>query len=139
MVREIWRHSPRRGIGQRYDDNVVADDANVSAESDVAASEVDSDSGVDSVSQDGRWTADLCNALGWQPLFRYSARRSEHIVAKEAHPIWSLVRQLAAEVRAGATRVLYFVDSSPNVGARAMGRSSPGRLGRHLRQVAPDH
>ena len=31
-----------------------------------------------------------------------------------------------------------FVDSSPNVGAWAKGRSSSGRLGRHLRQVVPD-
>ena len=36
LVREIWRHRPHRGIGQRYCDTVVADDANVSAESDVA-------------------------------------------------------------------------------------------------------
>ena len=132
MVREIWRHSPRRGIGQRYDDNVVADDANVSAESDVAASEVDL------VSQDGRKTADLCSAVGWQPSFRYSARNSKHIVTKDARPICSLVRRLAAEVRAGGTRVLNFVDSSPNVGALAKGCSSSGRPGRHLRQVAPD-
>ena len=131
-MREIWCHRPRRGIGQRYDDAVVADDENVSAKSDVAASEVDL------VSQDGRKTADLCSAVGWQPSFRYSARNSKHIVTKDARPICSLVRRLAAEVRAGGTRVLNFVDSSPNVGAWAKGRSSSWRLGPRLRPVAPD-
>jgi len=59
-------------------------------------------------------------------------------VTKEARPICTLVRRLAAEVRAGGSRVLAFVDSSPNIGAWAKGRSSSQRLGRHLRQVAPD-
>ena len=31
-----------------------------------------------------------------------------------------------------------FADLSPNIGAWAKGRSSSGRLKRHLRQVAPD-
>ena len=65
-------------------------------------------------------------------------RRSEHIVTKEARPICTLVRKLAAEVRSGGRRVVNFADSSPNVGAWGKGRSSSGRLSRHLRQVAPD-
>ncbi len=132
LVREIWRHRPRRGIGQAYDDAAVAAEEPVSAESDGASS------AADSVPQGGRWAAELCSAVGWEPLFRYSARRSEHIVTKEARPICTLVRRLAAEVRAGGARVLNFVDSSPNVGAWAKGRSSSWRLGPRLRPVAPD-
>ena len=48
------------------------------------------------------------------------------------------MRRLAAEVRTGGLRVNSFADSSANVGAWAKGRSSSGRLDRHLRQVAPD-
>ena len=41
-------------------------------------------------------------------------------------------------MRTGGSRVVSFADSSPNIGAWAKGRSSSGRLARHLRQVAPD-
>ena len=71
-------------------------------------------------------------------MFRYTVRRSEHIVTKEARPICTLIRHLASEVRTGGSRVVSFADSSPNIGAWAKGRSSSGRLDRHLRQVAPD-
>ena len=71
-------------------------------------------------------------------LFHYSVRRHEHIVTKEARPICTLVRRLAAETRPGGSKVLAFVDSSPNIGAWAKGRSSSVRLAPHLRHVAPD-
>ena len=72
-------------------------------------------------------------------MFRYTVRRSEHIVTKEARPICTLIRHLASEVRPGGSRVVFlFADSSPNIGAWAKGRSSSKRLDRHLRQVAPD-
>ena len=60
-------------------------------------------------------------------------------MTKEARPICTLIRHLASEVRTGGSRVVSFADSSPNIGAWAKGRSgSDFRLGRHLRQVAPD-
>ena len=59
-------------------------------------------------------------------------------MTKEARPICTLIRHLAGEVRTGGSRVVSFADSSPNIGAWAKGRSSSGRLDRHLRQVAPD-
>ena len=59
-------------------------------------------------------------------------------MTKEARPICTLIRHLASEVRTGGYRVVSFADSSPNIGAWAKGRSSSGRLDRHLRQVAPD-
>ena len=132
LVQEIWRFRPRRGVGQRFD--IVGRervDSASSSESDVC-SESDDDPG------DGRWASELCTAVGWQPVFRYTVRRSEHIVTKEARPICALIRHLASEVRSGGSRVVNFADSSPNIGAWAKGRSSSGRLGRHLRQVAPD-
>ena len=43
-------------------------------------------------------------------------RRSEHIVTKEARPICTLVRRLAAEVRAGGRRVVNFADNAANAG-----------------------
>ena len=132
LVQEIWRFRPRRGVGQRF--AIVGRervDSASSSESDVC-SESDDDPG------DGRWASELCTAVGWQPVFRYTVRRSEHIVTKEARPICTLIRHLASEVRWGGSRVVNFADSSPNIGAWAKGRSSSGRLGRHLRQVAPD-
>ena len=80
----------------------------------------------------------LCDAVGCSPLFQYSVRRSEHIVTKEARPICTLVRRLAAEVRAGGRRVVNFADNGANVGAWAKGRSSKARLAPHLRRVSPD-
>ena len=132
LVQEIWRFRPRRGVGQRFD--IVGRervDSASSSESDVC-SESDDDPG------DSRWASELCTAVGWQPVFRYTVRRSEHIVTKEARPICTLIRHLASEVRSGGSRVVNFADSSPNIDAWAKGRSSSGRLGRHLRQVAPD-
>ena len=71
-------------------------------------------------------------------MFQYSVRRLEHIVTKEARPICTLVRRLAAEVHSGGRRALNFAESSSNIGAWSKGRSSSARLARHLRQVAPD-
>ena len=131
FVREIWRFRPRRGVGQRFDREAC--------NSGDEGSEVQSDSGSESsqASHDGRWAAELCIAVGWQPVFRYSVRRCEH-VTKEARPICTLIRRLASEVRSGGSRVVNFADSAANIGSWAKGRSSSGRLGRHLRQVAPD-
>ena len=81
---------------------------------------------------------DLCESVGWAPVFQYSVRRFERIVTKEARPICTPVRRLAAEVRPGGSRVLNFADSSTNVGAWAKGRSSSRRLAWLLRQVSPD-
>ena len=103
---------------------------------------VSADNGADEEAPDamraGVWAAELCEAVGWEPLFHYSVRRHEHIVTKEARPICTLVRRLAAEVRPGGSKVLTFVDSSPNIGAWAKGRSSSVRLAPHLCHVAPD-
>ena len=106
------------------------------AEASSDQSDVDSDS--EENCGDGRWASELCSAVGWQPVFRYTVRRSEHIVTKEARPICTLIRHLASEVRHGRARVVSFADSSPNIDAWAKGRSSSKRLDRHLRQVAPD-
>ena len=65
-------------------------------------------------------------------------RLQDEGLTKEARPICTLVRRLAAEIRSGGRRVLSFADSSPNIGAWAKGRSSSGRLGSLLRRVAPD-
>ena len=127
LVREIWRQRPRRGVQQRY----AGDDDSAGDGSDIATP-------TDRAPKAESWSAQLSNALGWEPLFQYSVRRHEHIVTREARPICTLVRRLAAEVRAGGSRVLAFVDSSPNIGGWAKGRSSKPRLGRPLRQVAPD-
>ena len=132
LLKEIWRFRPRRGVGQRYE--VEARDGVADASSD--QSDVDSDS--EENCGDGRWASELCSAVGWQLVFRYTVRRSEHIVTKEARPICTLIRHLASEVRHGRARVVSFADSSPNIGAWAKGRSSSKRLDRHLRQVAPD-
>ena len=102
------------------------------------ADESDDNSETEEGCGDGRWASELCCAVGWQPVFRYTVRRHEHIVTKEARPICTLIRHLASEVRTGGSRVVSFADSSPNIGAWAKGRSSSGRLDRHLRQVAPD-
>ena len=133
LVRELWRQRPRRGVGQRYAgaaDNLVDD-----ASSACVGSEAANTQGDEAAST---WSAELCNAVGWEPVFKYSVRRSEHIVTKEARPICTIVRQLACEVRSEGLRVLDLSDSSPNVGAWAKGRSSSGRLGPLLRRVAPD-
>ena len=132
LLKEIWRFRPRRGVGQRYE--VEARDGVAEASSD--QSDVDSDS--EEICGDGRWASELCSAVGWQLVSRYTVRRSEHIVTKEARPICTLIRHLASEVRPGGSRVVSFADSSPNIGAWAKGRSSSKRLDRHLRQVAPD-
>ena len=132
LCREIWRQRPRRGVGQSYEQTLGRD---VSADCAVDSS---SDSDVDDHPVRCTWSSELCDAVGWTPVFQYSVRRSEHIVTKEARPICTLVRKLAAEVRSGGRRVVNFADSSPNVGAWGKGRSSSGRLSRHLRQVAPD-
>ena len=95
LLKEIWRFRPRRGVGQRYD--VEARDGVAEASSD--QSDVDSDS--EENCGDGRWASELCSAVGWQPVFRYTVRRCEHIVTKEARPICTLIRHLASEVRPG--------------------------------------
>ena len=141
LCREIWRQRPRRGVGQSYDDTLEreveearADDEDDADDEDASASCTEADC------QPARstWSSEVCDAVGWSPLFQYSVRRSEHIVTKEARPICTLVRRLAAEVRAGGRRVVNFADNAANVGAWAKGRSSKGRLARHLRQVSPD-
>ena len=90
LVREIWRQRPRRGVQQRY----AGDDDSAGDGSDIATP-------TDRAPKAESWSAQLSNALGWEPLFQYSVRRHEHIVTKEARPICTLVRRLAAEVRAG--------------------------------------
>ena len=90
LVREIWRQRPRRGVLQRY----AGDDDSAGDGSDIATP-------TDRAPKPESWSAQLSNALGWKPLFQYSVRRHEHIVTKEARPICTLVRRLAAEVRAG--------------------------------------
>ena len=133
LLKEIWRFRPRRGVGQRYD--VVSRGCS----EEVLTDESDDNSESEEGCGDGRWASELCCAVGWQPVFRYTVRRHEHIVTKEARPICTLIRHLASEVRTGGSRVVSFADSSPNIGAWAKGRSgSDFRLGRHLRQVAPD-
>ena len=133
LCREIWRQRPRRGVGQRY-----AGDVGVKTNewADFVA-EVESEA-EDAAIPPVCWSSDLCGSVGWQPVFQYSLRRSERIVTKEARPICTLMRRLSAEVRQGGLRVINFADSSANIGAWSKGRSSSGRLGRHLRQVAPD-
>ena len=132
LCRELWRQRPRRGVGQRY--------LGESDEGAVMSSALGSDSESDTQESGATssWSAELCDAVGWAPVFKYGVRRCEHIVPKEARPICTLIRRLAAEERERGLRVLNFADSSPNVGAWAKGRSSSGRLGRHLRHVAPD-
>ena len=133
LCREIWRQRPRRGVGQRY-----AGDVGVKTNewADLVA-EVESEA-EDAAIPPVCWSSDLCGSVGWQPVFQYSLRRSEHIVTKEARPICTLMRRLAAEVRQGGLRVINFADSSANIGAWGKGRSSKPRLGPHLRRVAPD-
>ena len=141
LVREIWRQRPRRGVLQRY---AGEDQSDACLPSNFNGKEgaVSADNGADEEAPDamraGVWAAELCEAVGWEPLFHYSVRRHEHIVTKEARPICTLVRRLAAETRPGGSKVLAFVDSSPNIGAWAKGRSSSVRLAPHLRHVAPD-
>ena len=132
LCRELWRQRPRRGVGQRY--------LGESDEGAVMSSELGSDSESDTQESGATssWSAELCDAVGWAPVFKYGVRRCEHIVTKEARPICTLIRRLAAEERERGLRVLNFADSSPNVGSWAKSRSSSGCLGRHLRQVASD-
>ena len=132
LCRERWRQRPRRGVGQRYGGDAGHDF------DDAAETTLESDSESDPPLAPLSWSSELCKAVGWTSVFQYSLRRSEHIVTKEARPICTLVRRLAAEVRTGGLRVISFADSSANVGAWAKGRSSSGRLDRHLRQMAPD-
>ena len=131
LCRELWRQRPRRGVGQRY----MGEPDNFAGA--VSESGSDSELGEQGSRATSTWSSELCDAVGWAPVFKYGVRRCEHIVTKEARPICTLVRRLAAEVRERGLRVLNFADSSPNVGAWAKGRSSSGRLW-PLRQVAPD-
>ena len=137
LCREIWRQRPRRGVGQRYAGEAAF---RVADEEDLASVDESGDESEAAEAERERasWASELCEAVGWQPVFQYSLRRCEHIVTKEARPICTLVRSLAAEEREGGLRVIDFADNSPNIGAWAKGRSSSGRLKRHLRQVAPD-
>ena len=122
LVRESWRHRPRRGVDQRYDEE-IGGQVGVDAE---VASDADSDGSTEFCRS--RWAADLCRAVGWQSVFRYTVCRSEHIVTKEARPICTFIRRLASKPREKGSRVLNFADSSSNVGAWAKGRSSSKRL-----------
>ena len=90
FLKEIWRFRPRRGVGQRYD--VV--DRGQSEEELADESEDQSDGEEDR--GDGRWASELCCAVGWQPVFRYTVRRHEHIVTKETRPICTLIRHFAS-------------------------------------------
>ena len=104
LCRELWRQRPRRGVGQRYggDAGHELDDA--------AETTLESDSESDPPLAPLSWSSELCKAVGWTSAVQYSLRRSEHIVTKEARPICTLVRRLAAEVRTGDLRVINFAD-----------------------------
>ena len=140
-MRELWRQRLRRGVLQKFagDASAREPDPNVDEKQCFSWSDgLDADEETSCGFQAGALVADLCESVGWAPVFQYSVRRFEHIVTKEARPICTLVRRLAAEVRPGGSRVLNFADSSTNVGAWAKGRSSSRRLAWLLRQVAPD-
>ena len=118
LVHEIWRHRPRRGVGQRYaeateggqaiepaphegaalgsPDDGIASTGALRKDAHVADASAEDESDSESTgSSCGRWSADLCSAVGWQPVFRYTARRGEHIVTKEARPICTLYARQA--------------------------------------------
>ena len=127
LCREIWRHRPRRGVGQRYaGDGPPArrgtDCLGLPRNDEVAPP----------------WAGMVCDAAGWSPVFHYAAKRSEHIAKKEARAVCTLVRKLASSPRPGGTRVISFSDSAPVVGAFSKGRSTSGRIGPLLRGIAPD-
>ena len=98
LCREIWRQRPRRGVGQRYAGEAAF---RVADEEDLASADESGDESEAAEAERERasWASELCEAVGWQPVFQYSLRRCEHIVTKEARPICTLVRSLAAEER----------------------------------------
>ena len=98
-MRELWRQRPRRGVLQKFAGDASARylDPNVDEKQCFSWSDgLDADEETSCGFQAGALVADLCESVGWAPVFQYSVRRFEHIVTKEARPICTLVRRLAA-------------------------------------------